>query len=440
MKLRLCFGIVFYTALLTALANGYVFVARAPWLLWVSVPLFVVCNVLAGIRLLSVRGRLCVTAHGAVLLTAFCAATVLSVAWQVLLAVRLLPQREGWTLFFSVLVCFLALAVVFWNGFLSVWLTSTQLGLRRRFTDVVCLLIPLVNAVTLLGVVCTVNKEVVFEVEKQRLNRRRAGERVCATRYPLLLVHGVFFRDTAYFNYWGRIPAELEKNGATIYYGNHASASSVADSAAELAARIRQIVEDTGCGKVNIIAHSKGGLDCRYALAHLGIAPLVASLTTVNTPHRGCPFADFLLDKLPAAVKHTVAKAYDETLKRVGKEQADFLAAVTDLTAAACEERTDTPPAGVLCQSIGSVMPKASGGQFPLNYSHHLVKFFDGANDGLVSEASFAWGERYTLLKATGERGISHGDMIDLNRENIDGFDVREFYVGLVSNLKDHGL
>ena len=26
-------------------------------------------------------------------------------------------------------------------------------------------------------------------------------------------------------------------------------------------------------------------------------------------------------------------------------------------------------------------------------------------------------------------RGISHGDMIDLNRENIRDFDVREFYV-----------
>jgi triacylglycerol lipase len=29
--------------------------------------------------------------------------------------------------------------------------------------------------------------------------------------------------------------------------------------------------------------------------------------------------------------------------------------------------------------------------------------------------------------------------MIDLNRENIDGFDVREFYVQLVSDLKNKG-
>lgn len=30
--------------------------------------------------------------------------------------------------------------------------------------------------------------------------------------------------------------------------------------------------------------------------------------------------------------------------------------------------------------------------------------------------------------------------MIDLNRENFDGFDVREFYVKLVSGLREQGL
>ena len=33
-----------------------------------------------------------------------------------------------------------------------------------------------------------------------------------------------------------------------------------------------------------------------------------------------------------------------------------------------------------------------------------------------------------------------HGDVIDLNREDIPGFDVREFYVQLVSKLKERGL
>ena len=42
-------------------------------------------------------------------------------------------------------------------------------------------------------------------------------------------------------------------------------------------------------------------------------------------------------------------------------------------------------------------------------------------------------------MRTNGERGISHGDMIDLNRENIKGFDVRSFYVELVHDLKKQG-
>ena len=79
-------------------------------------------------------------------------------------------------------------------------------------------------------------------------------------------------------------------------------------------------------------------------------------------------------------------------------------------------------------------------GQFPLNLSYRYVKNFDGENDGLVGESSFAWGEKYTLLRSKGTRGISHGDVIDLNRENIRDFDVRAFYTELVSDLRHRGL
>jgi triacylglycerol lipase len=95
---------------------------------------------------------------------------------------------------------------------------------------------------------------------------------------------------------------------------------------------------------------------------------------------------------------------------------------------------------GIVCNSIGSKLNQAASGKFPLNFSYHLVKHFDGANDGLVGEQSFRWGENYTFVTVPGKRGISHGDMIDLNRENIPGFDVCEFYVRLVNNLKRQGL
>ena len=52
---------------------------------------------------------------------------------------------------------------------------------------------------------------------------------------------------------------------------------------------------------------------------------------------------------------------------------------------------------------------------------------------------SAKWGSRFTLVEPQGRRGISHGDVVDLNRENIPGFDVREFYVRLAADLKVRG-
>ncbi|SCY70792.1 esterase/lipase family protein [Butyrivibrio sp. INlla14] len=292
-------------------------------------------------------------------------------------------------------------------------------------------------------IIKTAKEEARFENSKIITNEKRAPYRICQTKYPILMVHGVFFRDfkPAFLNYWGRIAPELQQNGATIYFGNQQSAASVEECGREIAIRIKQIVEQTGCEKVNVIAHSKGGLDTRAAIARYGADEYVASLTTINTPHRGCEFADFLLDKIGQGFKDKVANTYNSALKRIGDPNPNFIEAVTDLTHSACAEFNNRTPDSpkVYYQSVGSYMGKASGGRFPLNFSYHLVKYFDGRNDGLVGEKSFSWGSNFTFLNPPCNRGISHGDMIDLNRENIPGFDVREFYVQLVSNLKQLG-
>lgn len=117
-------------------------------------------------------------------------------------------------------------------------------------------------------------------------------------KFPVLLVHGMGFRDSRHINYWGRIPAELEKIGCRIYYGNQDSNGTIESNGEFLARRIREIIDATGADRINVIAHSKGGLDIRYAISSLKMSEYVASLTTISTPHNGSLTVDKLL-RLP---------------------------------------------------------------------------------------------------------------------------------------------
>jgi triacylglycerol lipase len=75
-----------------------------------------------------------------------------------------------------------------------------------------------------------------------------------------------------------------------------------------------------------------------------------------------------------------------------------------------------------------------------MNITGFVMSNIAQANDGLVCEDSFPWGERYTLVNPDSPIGISHSDVTDLFRTNHPDFDVREFYVNLVNDLKVKGL
>ena len=342
--------------------------------------------------------------------------------------------RDGLILYFSELI-------IFWNGIIRVYLSSSMLGTRLRILGILCGLIPIVNIIVLLKIISVVHQETDREEQRLKLRKSRIGKNICRTKYPIVLVHGVFFRDSRLFNYWGRIPRELEDNGAVIFYGSQQSALNIKNSAVELMRRIKEILEETGSDKVNIIAHSKGGLDSRYAISCLGAAPYVASLTTINTPHRGCEFADWLLKNAPDVLKKTITEKYNAAFRLMGDSDPDFIGAVSDLTAESCRSFNEAVPdsPGVYYPSFGSKINRAMTSVFPLNFSHMLASRFEGENDGLVSVSSAQWGEKYTVLRSSDADGISHADIIDLFRHDKPDLDIREFYVKLVSDLREKG-
>ncbi|NCB63134.1 MAG: triacylglycerol lipase [Clostridia bacterium] len=373
--------------------------------------------------------------------------TLLQCVIYLLLAFRPVPVYESAPAYTAVLVGLLVflplLFFVILNGFFRILFTSAHLRLVWRALLLLFWWFPVVNLV-LFAVACRkVHSEYRMELARCELDAQRAENEVCKTKYPILLVHGIFFRDWQLVNYWGRIPRELQRNGADLHYGGQQSAAAVKDSAEELRETIFKVMEETGCEKVNIIAHSKGGLDSRYAISRLGMDSCVASLTTINTPHRGCIFAQELLKALPKGLISFITRKYNAIFHSLGDKAPDFMSGVLDLTADRCarlnQEAPDMP--GVLYQSVMSTMRGFGSGGFPLDLTWLLVKRYDKeANDGLVALSSAAWGNYLGNRTAPARRGISHGDIIDLMREDIPGFDVREFYVSLVKDLKALGL
>ncbi len=421
---------------------SYIFIQKDLRALFITVPLFFYAMIFTGLFGGGVEGkRLRLCRHGLYLLYIFLFTAPISALCHTVIALYCIP--DNYMIFiYSCLFSLTTELFVFWTGILFVYTTSLQLGIQQRILGVVLAFVPVVNLLMLAKIIVTVQDEIKLEIERIKLDKMRAPLKVCQTKYPILLVHGIFFRDFRYVNYWGRIPEALEKNGAVIYYGDHSSACSISEGARQISERIENIVARTGCEKVNIIAHSKGGLDSRYAIEFLDQKKNVASLTTINSPHKGCLFVDYLLEKLPPTAVEKIARAYNKTLNKLGEKDSDFIAAVTDMRQEHCLELNTQmkQPEGVFCQSVGSVMKTARKGKFPMSFCFAIAERFGGKNDGVVAESSFPWGDKYTLLQTQGKRGISHGDMIDLNRENIPGFDVREFYVTLVSDLKERGL
>jgi len=106
---------------------------------------------------------------------------------------------------------------------------------------------------------------------------------------PVLLIHG-YMEDAIVWNKWIDL---LKKDGISAYpitfKQSDDKCGSAADHAKELSNIIGQIKGETGQNKVNIVGHSKGGLDARVYLANN--TKDVANLIMIGTPNAGSPLA-----------------------------------------------------------------------------------------------------------------------------------------------------
>jgi triacylglycerol lipase len=115
------------------------------------------------------------------------------------------------------------------------------------------------------------------------------------TRYPIVLAHGLMgFGYMGKQSYWRDIPETLRSHGAQVYVTQVSSFNNSELRGEQLLAQVRQIMEETGAKKVNLIGHSHGSQSVRYVA---GMRPeWVASVTTVAGPTTGSEVADWLAE------------------------------------------------------------------------------------------------------------------------------------------------
>ena len=208
---------------------------------------------------------------------------------------------------------------------------------------------------------------------------------------------------------------------------------------------IDEILTETGAEKVNIITHSKGGLDARCAISSLNIGSKVASLSTVSTPHHGSKFMNFYCF-FPRFLRKIIAFFPNLLYRIFGDKKPDFYKVTQEFTTKHFikfnEENPDAE--GVYYQSFGSVMTRFYG-DILLMIPYLVLKISDGPNDGMVSASSAEW-TNFRLLSSAGKRGISHAASVDMRRRRLtkkkaEGkySDITDFYIELVEGLKNKG-
>ncbi len=341
---------------------------------------------------------------------------------------------------YDTLLCFGYFYLLILAGSICILSSCRSLGVWKRILFICFLWIPVIHLFQV-KYLCR-RAKIEFDAESCRFENRqkRDGSMICATKYPIIMLHGIGFRDLQYFNYWGRIPKELVQNGAVVYYGHQEAWGTIENNANAISETLRKVLAENHCEKVNLIAHSKGGLDARYLISALHMEDHVASLTTISTPHRGSELLN-ILTRLPDGIYRFISSLFDRSYTALGDVHPDCYHASRQLSPLFCEEFNQKYPdsSKVYYQSYTSYVRCTFSD--PLLFIPNLLMYFAGApkNDGLVSIESAKWGNFRQTFVSSGKRGISHGDMIDLKREDYKGFDVIEAYVQIVADLKKKG-
>ena len=248
------------------------------------------------------------------------------------------------------------------------------------------------------------------DVESSSSQEDALGSTYTKTQYPIVLCHGMAGFDTLFgvLDYFYGIESALTSGGARVYVTQVPAFASTEARGEALLEQIEDLVARTGDAKVNLIGHSHGGLDVRYVAA--ARPDLVASVTSVGSPHQGAELADYLRSNIKdGSFTEGVLSVFANslgTLLGLLSGQTDpqsSLEALASLTSDGMDEFNAQYPAGLPSAWCGNGAAVVNGTRFyswsgtgvitnlidTTDYPLGLTAFaYDESNDGLVGKCS----------------------------------------------------
>lgn len=266
------------------------------------------------------------------------------------------------------------------------------------------------------------------------------------------LVHGILGFDDrqglagGLVKYWGGLDNYLRSQGAKVVTPGSSAANSLPVRATQIRNALNTWMPANGCSKVHLIGHSQGGLVIRYMVTNLGFAGKTASVTTVNSLHRGAPMANIVLSAIPSWLQPFANSALSlmaQLLYRDGRPQ-DVIAMGQSLTTTYVNSFNNSTPnvSGMKYFSYGSNMAWADIIQHPIMALTHPITWagglfygMGGKNDGVVPATSQRWGtwrgEPSAYWFAT---GIDHLQATNFQWTGQAFFNVNAWYRSIAQN------
>ena len=247
-----------------------------------------------------------------------------------------------------------------------------------------------------------------------------------STKYPLVFIHGAGGFDRIFnLTYFYNIEDYLQKNDYEVFVPK----LTAYDRIEKRSKQIVDYVDSLGFDKVNLLGHSLGGVDARYAISQYGLSKKVASLTTISSPHYGTSAIDVILGIIPCKVCFLASKA----MEKIGMDFDVFIQmSKTYMTNEFNHNVPDSPDVEYFSWSgKASLTGKNKVKPFLLTF-FTIISLMDGANDGMVSVDSAKWGNWLGTLE------VDHYGMIG-QPMGLTNFDYLSFFLKEANRLEKAG-